>query len=164
MDALDIGVGIGSGWGIEAMGGAVLLFDGAMKAGGQIMHGVAIELDAQVSGDDDFFGFEAVVFEMLQEAIHGPGGIGFGQFVAVGQELSATGQLPDGVLEAGQTVGPHLRPVEREIGQVFDIHLETGEGGISRFDRAQIVFSLVAAFARAGQLVLADDAVEGCAS
>ncbi len=88
-------------------------------------------------------------------------GIGFGEFVALGQELGAAGKFAEGVLETGQAIGLHLGPIEGDVGEIFDIHLEAGEGRIGRFDRAEIVFALVAALGLAGELVLAQEAVQG---
>ena len=161
VNAFDVGVGVGAGRGIEAVLGVVFLFDGPVKAADLIVGGVAVVFGAEVGGDDDLGGVEAMVFEMGEEAIHGQGGVSFGEFVAVGQELGAAREFADGVLEAGQAIGLHLRPVEREVGEVFDIHLEAGERRIGRFDGAEIIFTMVAALGGAGQLVVAEDAVQG---
>ena len=114
------------------------------------MGGVAVVFGAEVGGDDDLGGVEAVIFEMGEEAIHGQGGVSFGEFIAVGQELGAARQFAEGVLEAGQAIGLHLRPIEGEVGEIFDIHLEAGERRIGRFDGAEIVFTVVAALGWAG--------------
>ena len=151
VNALDVGVGIGAGRRIEAVLGLIFLFDGPVKAADLIVGGVAVVFGAEVGGDDDLRGVEAVVFEMGEEAIHGQGGVSFGEFIAVGQELGAARQFADGVLEAGQAIGLHLRPIEGEVGEIFDIHLEAGERRIDRFDGAEIVLAVVAALGRAGQ-------------
>ena len=150
VNAFDVGVGIGAGRGIKAVLGAVFLFDGPVKAADLVMHSVAVVFGAQVGGDNDLGGFEAVVFEMGEEAIHGQGGVSFGELVAVGQELGAARKFADGVLEAGQAIGLHLRPIEGEVGEIFDIHLEAGKRRIGRFDGAEIVFTVVAALGWAG--------------
>ena len=160
VNAFDVGVGVGAGRGIEAVLGVVFLFDGPVKAADLIVGGVAVVFGAQVGGDDDLGGVEAVV-EVGEEAIHGLGGVSFGEFVAVSQELGAAGKFADGVLEAGQAIGLHLRPIEGEVGEIFDIHLEAGKRRIGCFDLAEIVFTVVAAPGRAGELVVAEDAVQG---
>ena len=77
----------------------------------------------------------------------------------VGQEPGAAGKLADGVLEAGQSIVLHLGPIEGDVGKVFDIHLEAGEGDISGFDGAEVVFAVVAALGRPSQLVGKNDAL-----
>ena len=89
VNAFDVGVGVGAGRGIEAVLGMMFLFDGPVKAADLIVGGVAVVFGAEVGGDDDLGGIEAVVFEMGEEAIRGQGGVSFGEFVAVGQELGA---------------------------------------------------------------------------
>ena len=79
----------------------------------------------------------------------------------VGQELRAAGEFANGVLEAGQAVALHLGPIEGDVGEVFHIHLEAGERGISGFNGTQVVLTLVTALGRAGQMVVAEDAVQG---
>ena len=69
-----------------------------------------------------------MVFEVLKKAVGGEGGAGFGKLVAAGQELGAAGKFAEGVLEARPAIGLPLGPVEGKIGEVFDIHLEAGEG------------------------------------
>ena len=160
VDAFDIGIGIGTGRRIEAMFGLVFLLDGGVETAELVMNGIPIELAAQIGGDDHLGSIQAVVFKVFEKTIGGEGGIGFGEFIAIGQELGAARQLPDGVLETGQAVGLHLRPVKGDVGQVFDIHLEAGEGGIGSFNGAQIVFALVPALGFAGELVLAENAIE----
>lgn len=160
VNAFDIGIGVGAGGGIEAVFGLEVLLEGEVEAADSIITGIAIELRTQVGGEGDGGGVQAMIFEVLEEALDGEGGIGFGEFVAVGQELSAAGELADGVLEAGQAIGLHLGPVEGNIGEVFDIHLEAGERGISGFDGAEIVFAFVFAFWFTCKLVLAQDAIE----
>ncbi len=161
VNTFNVRVGVGAGRGIEAVLGLKLLLDGSMEAGGLEMGGVAVKLASQVGGDDDAGGVEPVVFEMLEEAIHRKGGVGFGEFVAVGQELGAARKFANGVLEAGQAVGLHLRPVEWNVGEIFDIHLEAGKGRIGGLDGAEIVFAFVTALGFSGQLALAQDAVQG---
>ena len=161
VNAFDVGVGVGAGRGIEAVLGVVFLFDGPVKAADLIVGGVAVVFGSQVGGDDDLGGVEAMVFEMGEEAIHGQGGVSFGEFVAVGQELGAARKFADGVLEAGQAVGLHLRPIEGEVGEIFDVHLEAGKRRIGCFDGAEIVLTVVAALGGAGQLVVAEDAIQG---
>jgi len=161
VNAFNVGVGIGAGRGIEAVLGAVFLLDGPVEAAHLVVSGVAVIFGAQVGGDDDLGSVEAMVIEMGEEAIHSQGGVGFGEFVAVGQELGAARQFADGVLEAGQAIGLHLRPIEGEVGEIFDIHLEAGKRRIGRFDGAEIVFAVVAALGWAGELVVAEDAVQG---
>lgn len=161
VNTFDIRVGVGAGRGIEAVLGLKFLFDGPVEAAGLVMGGVAVKLASQIGGDDNPGGVDAVVFEVLEEPIHGEGGVGFGEFVAVGQELGAARKLADGVLEARQTIGLHLRPVERDVGEIFDIHLEAGKGRIGGFDGAEIVFAFVTALGFSGEMALAQDAVQG---
>lgn len=161
MNTFDIGVGVGAGRWIEAVFGLIFLLDGQMEALGSVMNGIAIEFDAQIGGEDDLRSIDAVVFEVLEKAVDGEGGVGFGKFVAIGQELGAAGKFADGVLETRQAVGLHLGPVEGNVGEIFDIHLEAGEGGIGGFDGTEIVFAFMTAFGFTGELVLAEDAIEG---
>ena len=160
MNAFDVGVGVGAGRRIEAVLGLVFLFDGQMETTDLVVDGIAIEFDAQIGGEDDLGRIDAVVFEVFKKAVDGEGGVGFGKFVAVGQELGAAGKFADGVLEAGQAIGLHLRPIEGNVGEIFDIHLKAGERRIGGFDGAEIVFTFVAALGFAGELVLAEDAIE----
>ena len=161
VDAFDIGVGVGtSGW-IEAMLGAEGLLDGEMKAFGPVVDGIAVEFRAQVGGEDDLAGIDPMGLEMFEETCDAQGGIGFGECVAVGQELGAAGKLANRVLKAGQAVALHLGPVEGDIGKVFHIHLEAGEGGISGFDGPEVIFTAVAALGRSGQVVGVNDALGG---
>jgi len=161
VNTFDVRVGVGAGRGIEAVLGLKFLFDGAVEAAGLVMGGVAVKLASQVGGDDNPGGVDAVVFEVLEEPIHGEGGVGLGEFVAVGQELGAARKFAEGVLEAGQAIGLHLRPVEGNVGEIFDIHLEAGKGRIGGFDGAEIVFAFVTALGFSGQMALAQDAVQG---
>jgi len=161
VNTFDVGVGVGAGRRIEAVLGLMFLFDRQMEATDLVVDGIAIKFDSQIGGEDDLGGIDAVVFEVLEKAVDGEGGIGFGKFVAVGQELGAAGKFADGVLETREAIGLHLRPVERNVGEIFDIHLEAGEGRIGRFDGAKIVFPFMAALGFAGELVLAEDAIEG---
>jgi hypothetical protein len=161
VDAFDIGVGVGASGRIEAMLGTEGLLDGEMKAFGPVVDCIAVEFRAQVSGDDDLASIDAMLSEMLEEACDAQGGIGFGELVAVGQELGAAGELANGVLEAGQAVTLHLGPVEGDVGKVFHIHLEAGEGDVSGFDGPEVVFTAVAALGRPGQLVGVNDALGG---
>ena len=150
VNAFDIGVGVGAGGGIKAVLGLMFLFDGPVKAADLIVDGVAVVFGSQVGGDDDLGGVDAMVFEMGEEAIRSEGGVSFGEFVAVGQELGAARKFADGVLEAGQAIGLHLRPIEGDVGKIFDIHLEAGKRRIGGFDGAEIVFTMVAALGLAG--------------
>jgi len=81
--------------------------------------------------------------------------------VGVGQELGADAAFADGGLEPWQTELLHLRPVGRQIGEVFGVHAKVGEGLVSGFDGAEIAFGLMAAFGLAGQAVGAEDATDG---
>ena len=128
VDAFDVGIGVRAGRRIKAVLGAEGLLDAQMKALGPIMEGIAIELDAQVGGEDDLVGIQAVLLEVSQKAPDGESGVGFGEFVAVSQELSAAGEFADGVLEVRQAVALHLWPVEGNVGEVLHIHLEASEG------------------------------------
>ena len=161
MDAFDIGVSVGASGRIEAMLGAEGLLEGEMKAFRPIVDGVAIELRSQVGGDDDLVRIDAVVLEVFEETFNAEGGVGFGEFVTVGQELGAAGEFTNGVLEAGQAVALHLGPVEGNVGEVLHIHLEAGEGSISGFDGTEVIFTAVAALGRPGQLVGVNDALSG---
>ena len=161
MDTFDIGIGVGTGGRVEAVLGAEALLDAEMKALGPVMDGIAIELDAQIGGEDDWVGIQAVLLQVSQKAPDGEGGVGFGQFVAVGQELGAAGQFANGVLEVGQTVALHLGPVEGDVGEVFDIHLEASKRHVSGFDGAQVVLAAVAALGGPGQLVGVNDPLSG---
>ena len=91
VDAFDIGIGIGAGGRIKVVLGTEGLLDSKMKALGPVVDGIAIEFTAQVSGNDDLAGIEAVLLEVLEETLDGQGGIGLGEFIAVGQELGTTG-------------------------------------------------------------------------
>lgn len=161
VNAFDVGVGIRAGRRIKAVLGVMFLFDSPVKAADLIVDGVAIVFGAEVGGDDDLGSVDAVVFEMGEEAIHGEGGVSFGEFIAVGQELGAARKFADGVLEAGQAIGLHLRPIEGKVCEIFDIHLEAGKRRIGRFDGAEIVLAVVTALGLAGQLVVAEDAIQG---
>ena len=59
VDALDVGIGVGTGGRVEAMPGSVPLLDGEMEALGPVIDGAAIELRSQVGGDDDLGGVQA---------------------------------------------------------------------------------------------------------
>jgi len=159
VDALDIGVGIGTGGRVEAVPGSEALLDGEMKTLGPVVDSVAVELHAQVGGDDDLRGVDPVVPEVAQEALDGQCGVGLGEFVAVGQELGAAGEFADRVLEAGEFEGLHLGPVDGDVGEIFDIHLEAGERGVGGLDGAQVVLAPMFFAAGAGELVLAEDAL-----
>ena len=63
-------------------------------------------------------------------------------------------------MEARQAIGLHLGPVEGNIGEIFDIHLEASKRRISGLDGAKIVFAFVPASGFACQFVLAEDAVQ----
>lgn len=102
-----------------------------------------------------------MVFEVFEKTFHREGGVSFGEFVAIGQELGAAREFADGVLETRQAIGLHLGPVERNVGEVFDVHLEAGKRGIGCFNGPQIVFALVAALGFTGEVFLAEDAVQG---
>ena len=160
VDAFAVGVGVGTGGGIEAMLGLMFLLDRGVESAGLILVGVAVELGAQIGGEDNGGGIQAMRFEVLEKAVHGQGGIGFGEFVAVSQELSPTGKFADGILKTREAVGPHLGPVEGNVSEVFDIHLEAGKGRVGGFNRAQVVLTVVAAFGRAQELMLAEDAIQ----
>ena len=136
VDAFDIGIGVGTGRRIEAMFGLVFLLEGGVETTELVMNGIPIELTAQIRGNDHLRSIQAVVFKVLEKTIGGEGGIGFGKFIALSRELGAARQLPEGVWKTGQAIGLHLRPVKGEVGQIFDIHWEAGEGGIGSFNRA----------------------------
>ena len=159
MNAFDVGIGIGTGRGVEAVFGAEALLDGEMKTFGPVVNGVTVELDAQVGGDHHLLGIQAMLLEMFEETFDGERRVSFGKFVAVGQELSAARQLADGVLEMGQTVVLHLGPVEGNVGEIFHIHLEASERGVGGFDRPQVIFTAVAALGGPGQLMGINDAL-----
>lgn len=161
MDTFNIGVGIGAGGRVKAVLSTEGLLDGKVKALGSVVNGIAIEFAAQVGGDDDLVGIDAVALEVLEEAMDAEGRIGFGEFVTVGQELRAAGELANGVLEAGQAVVLHLGPIEGNIGEVLHVHLEAGEGGIGGFDGAEVVFTVVAALRGSGELVGVNNALGG---
>ena len=56
VDAFHIIVGIGTGWRIEAVLGLIFLFDGRVETPRLVMDGVAVELNAQIGGEDDLSG------------------------------------------------------------------------------------------------------------
>jgi hypothetical protein len=161
VDTFDICIGIRAGRRIKGVLGAPALFDGEVKAFWPIMDGIAIELRAQIGGDDHLAGIHFVLVQMFEESFDGEGGVCLGQFVAVSQELSATGEFSDGVLEARQTVFLHLWPEEGNVGQVLHIHLEASKGSISGFHRAEVIFAAMSALGRSGQLMDIDNALDG---
>jgi hypothetical protein len=161
VNTFDIGIGIGTGGRIEPVFGAEGLLDGEVKALRSVVEGVAVKFRAQVGSDDGLTSIDALLLEVFEETLDAQGGVGFGEFVAVGQELGAAGELADRVLEAGQAVALHLGPVEGEVGEVLHIHLEAGEGDVGGFDGPEVVFTVVAALGRAGQLVGLNDALGG---
>ena len=91
VDTFDVGIGMGTGGRVEAMLGAEGLLEGQMKAFGSVVNGIAVEFHAQVGGDDNLVGGHALLLRMREKAFAGEGRVGFGPFVAVAQELSATG-------------------------------------------------------------------------
>ena|SRR6267142_156509 len=161
MDTFDIGVGIRTGGRVEGMLGAPALLDGEVKAFRAIVYGIAIELSAQIGGNDHLASIDLVLVEMFEESFDRESGVGLGEFVAISQELGTAGQFPDGVLEARQTVLLHLGPKEGNIGEVFHIHLEASKGSISGFNGPEIIFAAVAALGRPSQLMGVDNALDG---
>jgi len=161
VDTFDIGIGIGTGGRVEAMLGIEGLLDGEMKAFGPVVNGIPVEFNPQIGGDDNLVGVHAMLLQVFKETLDGEGRVGFGEFVAVGQELSAARQFADGVLETGQAVVLHLRPIEGDVGEMFHIHLEASEGSIGCFDRPEVVFTTVTALGGPGQLVGVQDALGG---
>ena len=159
MNTFDIGIGIGTGGRVEPMFGTEGLLNGKVKALRSVVEGVAVKFRAQVGSNDDLASIAAMLLEVFEETLDAQGGVGFGEFVAVGQELGATGEFANGVLEAGQAVALHLGPVEGDVGEVFHIHLEAGERGISGFDGTQVVLTFVAAFGWTGQVMGVNDAL-----
>ena len=161
VNTFDIGIGIGTSGRVEAVFGAEGLLDGEVKALGAVVDGVAVKFRAQVGSDDGLASIDAMLLEVSEETLDAQGGVGFGEFVAVGQELGATGQFADGVLEAGQAVALHLGPIEGDVGEVLHIHLEASERGISGFNGPQVVLTLVAALRGSGELVGVNNALGG---
>jgi len=102
-----------------------------------------------------------MLLEVFEETVDTQGGVGFGEFIAVGQELGATGEFANGVLETGQAVALHLGPIEGDVGEVLHIHLEARERGIGGFNGPQVVLTLVAALGRSGQVMGINDALGG---
>ena len=73
VDAFDVGIGVRAGRRIKAVFGAEGLLDAQMKALGPIMESVAIELDAQVGGDDDLVGIQAGLLQVSKKSAGRPG-------------------------------------------------------------------------------------------
>ena len=73
VDTFDIGIGIGAGRRIEAVLGVEGLLDAQVKTVGPIMDGIAIELDAQVGGDDDLVGIQAGLLQVSKKSAGRPG-------------------------------------------------------------------------------------------
>jgi hypothetical protein len=105
-----------------------------------------IEFRAVVTLDNDFTEIDTILFQVLEEAVGGNFSIGERQFIAIREELSTEGELPDGVLVLWEAQQFHLRPVVRDIVEVLGVHLEPGKGLVSRFDSSQIVSNPVLAF------------------
>jgi len=160
MEAFHIRVGIGVATDAAMMGGEELL-DGVRETAIGLVHRLAVELAAAVGLDDDVLGGDAIALQVLQQTTNGEFGIGDRQFAAVGQERGAGLDAANGVLEFGQAKSLHLRPVVRDVVEVFDIHLEMRQGGVTCFDVAEITFGLVFAFFASGQTVLTQDASDG---
>ncbi len=160
VDGLDVGVGVGTVRGIEFVLGVPALLDGADEAVGLEMHGVAVEFAAEVGADLDGARLNPVAHQVGAEAVGGQGGVRLGQFVAVGQEVAPDAALADGGLKPWQAVGLHLWPVDRQIGEVFGVHAEAGEGCVRGFDGPQITLGLVVAFGFSGAVVVPEDAVD----
>jgi hypothetical protein len=161
VNTFDIGVGIRTGGRVEAVFGAEGLLDGEVKAFGSVVDSVAVKFRAQVGSDNGLASIDAMLLEVFEETVDAQGGVGFGEFIAVGQELGATGEFANGVLEAGQAVALHLGPIEGDVGEVLHIHLEAGERGIGGFNGPQVVLTLVAALGRSGQVMVINDALGG---
>ena len=82
-----------------------------MKALGPVVSSVVIKFGSQSGGDNGVVCVHAVLLEVLEKAFHAQGRVGFGAFIAVGQELGAAGELAKGVLAAGQVVALPLGPL-----------------------------------------------------
>ena len=160
VDGLDIGVGVGTVRWVELVARAPLLLDGPDEAVGAHVDGVAVKLGAQIGADFHFPQIDTVRGQVGQEAVGGQCGVGLGQRLAVGEELGADAAFADGGLEERQTEPLHLRPVDRQIGEVFGVHTEAGEGRVRGLDRTQIALGLVAAFWFSRQPVGAQDATD----
>ena len=158
---LDIGIGVGTMRRVEFMLRSPLLFDGADETVGSEVDGIAIELGTEVGADFDLAQVNTVSGQVCEEAVDGQCCIGLGEFVAVGEELGADAALADGGLETWESLLLHLGPVHGQIGEVFGVHAETGEGLVSGFDGAQITFGLVTTFGFTCQAMDAEDAVDG---
>jgi hypothetical protein len=161
VNTFDIGIGIGTGGRVEPMLGAEGLLNGEVKALGSVVDGAAVKFRDQVGSDNGLASIDAMLLEVFEEALDAQGGVGFREFVAVGQELGTTGEFANGVLEAGQAVALHLGPIEGDVGEVLHIHLEAGERGIGGFNGTQVVLTVVSALGWPGQVMGVNDALGG---
>jgi hypothetical protein len=98
MHTFDIGIGIGAGGRVKAVLGPEGLLDGEVRALRPVVKGNAIEFAAQVGGDDELTGIDAVALEVLEEALDAAGRIGFVDLVTVCQERRTAGEIPPKVL------------------------------------------------------------------
>src|SRR6267142_4845333 len=103
MDTFDIGVGIRTGGRVEGMLGAPALLDGEVKAFRAIVYGIAIELSAQIGGNDHLASIDLVLVEMFEESFDRESGGGFDPVLfGEGDQLMTKGEL--GVVSANHRV------------------------------------------------------------
>ena len=89
------------------------------------------------------------------------GGVAFGQFIGIAGEAGAGDGFADGVLETGQVEVGHLRPIMRNILEIFGVDGELAEEFPVAFDRAQLFFGGGFLFPRPYQLMRSKDAGDG---
>ena len=82
--ALDVGVGVGPGWRVEAVLGAGGQ-DGAVEAVRSVVDGVAIELAAEVGAYFNLGEVDAVGAQVLEYALQREGGVSLRQVGCVGE-------------------------------------------------------------------------------
>ena len=173
--------GTGEGLAVEE-----LIFDEAVDGFDVALPGVALGRDVTVVGAQGAHGggeaLFLLVFEELRAIVGLPGqagqidsvagqvngelfgqegGIGFREFIGIAGEAGTGDRLAGGVLEARQFESCHRGPVMGDILEVLGIRRELAKESPVAFDRAKLLFGGVLLFARAGQLVLAQDAGDG---
>lgn len=173
--------GAGEGFAAEK-----LIFDEAVKGFDVALSGVALGRDVtEVGAQGAHRGRESLfllVFEEFRAIVGLPGqagevdsvagqgngelfgqegGVGFGEFIGIAAEAGAGDLLAGGVLEARQFESGHRGPIIRNVLEVLGIGRELEEELSVAFDRAELFIGGVLLFARADQLVLAQDPGDG---
>ncbi len=108
------------------------------------------ELRAIVGLPGEAAQIDTVAGQVNGELFGQEGGIGFGEFIGIAREAGAADRFAGGVLEARQSESCHGGPVMGNILEVLGIGRELAKELPVAFDRAELFFGGVLAFARAG--------------